>query len=196
MYLHLSLALLTPGILSSAMLCSATTIASNTAGMAGGLSGYVGQSFVVTPGSSYDDITLAFLGTSGQNLAVSTGFLFSSAYTGTPGALNASTAGLLGTASSAGGLYSFAPALTLTGGSTYYFYENGLFAGVTGNNIYTGGQAFFTTSSTTAYTSQGVSDNFRVTGDAVAATPEPASLALLGTGVLGIAGILKRRLTA
>ena len=40
---------------------------------------------------------------------------------------------------------------------------------------------------------QSVASGTIIASPAIAATPEPSSLALLGTGVLGVAGVIKRR---
>ena len=196
MRLRISMVLLALTALSSSSMCSAATIASNTAGNGAGNTGYVGQSFTIASGTNYDDITFAFLGSSSQNIASGTGYLFSSAYTGLVSALSPSDAGVLGTATVMNGVYTFASALTLTAGSTYYFYENAALVGVFGGNSYTGGQAYFANANTNGFEQQGVSNDFKVTGDAVAVTPEPSSFVLLGTGALGIVGVLKRRLLA
>jgi hypothetical protein len=83
--------------------------------------------------------------------------------------------------------------LTLTAGVEYYFYEDASIPGdISGDLPYSGGSGYYTFDSTSGYTAD-QTVNFLVTGDAVSPTPEPSSFVLLGTGLLGVAGALRRR---
>ncbi len=146
-------------------------------------------------------------------LAVGTGFLFSSAYTGTPAglsSLSSATPGFLGQAVTAGGFYIFDSNLTLAPGTQYFFYENAVInqggrsggpgvGGPTAGPVYLGGVAFFTfptsPNSNFVVDPSGFSANFRVTGSPVrASVPDGgASALLLGLG-LGALLISRRAL--
>jgi len=189
-------ALVAAAALSISLVAHAATLASDTAGPnVTGVSAYSGQSFTVAGTGTYDDITFNFYTSALAPYATGTGFLFSSAYSGTPNALSSSDPGYLGSASSSGGAYSFASSLDLTAGTQYFFYENGLIAAgaISGGAPLAGQGDAFALSATGDFlnTSQG-GTNFLVTGSA--ATPEPSTFALLGTGLLGFAGVLRRRL--
>ncbi len=189
--------------LSSAVCLHASTLsfASDAAQGNIGSSGtdaYYGQGFTVSGAGSYDDITFNFFtytsSTQETPYALGTGYLFSTPYAGTVAGLS-SGAGLLGSVAAANDVYTFASGLSLAAGSTYYFYEDGgvpdsTMGGVQPGSLYYtyGGSQNFTPLSdfSTAYA---------VNGNSLSAspTPEPSSFALLGTGLLGVAGVVRKR---
>ena len=198
-----------PSLAASFLLCLAsgsalasTVISSYTAGPDNNAnSNYFGEQFTVTASGSYNDITFSFFTPGGSAVAPGTGYLFSSPFTGTESQLSSTTTGLLGTAAGSGGAYSFGSGVDLVGGDTYFLYQDeslssGSIAG--GFTAPLDTAASFASTSGSAFSSlgDGSSWNYSVTGDAVPAnvTPEPSSIALLGTGLLGVAGVIRKRL--
>lgn len=154
---------------------------------------YVGQSF--TAGANANNITFNFYnGSDGPN-AAGLGYLFSSAYTGTPDGLSTSDAGFLGLGKADFGKYYFDPSLTLQEGVKYFFYSNFNFAA---GEIYGGygaanGNLFYTTPADGVFMSgDGLYLNYQV--DGLTVTPEPSAFLLLGSGLLGGVGMLRRKL--
>jgi hypothetical protein len=173
---------------------SASTLAESTADLgATTIDTYAGQSFTTVGTGSYDDITFNFFNGS-ADYAIGTGYLLSQAYNGIPGGLSSSTLGFLGSATASGGVYDFNSALTLVAGQQYFFYEDTIIptGSVTGDGVYAGGAGYSDFSSTNDFAGFGQSYDFLVTGQA-AATPEPSTFALLGTGLLGFFGATRRR---
>ncbi len=168
---------------------------------------YFGQSFTTTTATAENNIVFNWFSDvpATTPYALGTGFLLSSAYTGTPAGLNSATPGFLGQADAAGGFYTFDSSLTLFPGTQYFFYGNALIptGAKSGGNVYAGGTAFFSTSADVNFLTdpRGLSGNFRVTGSPVGASvPDGgASALLLGLGVgalLVIQRALGRRETA
>jgi hypothetical protein len=174
----------------------AVTIASNTAGTQSSTPGFDwGQSFTPVAGGPFDNIVFNLYDSTGAPDAAGTGFLLSSAYSGTPSALSSSTPGFLGSATASGGFYAFAPSLTLLSGTEYFFYENAPLGSILGNNLFSGNSYFFSLDNSIYANGAPNSINFTVTGTATV-TPEPSSLLLLGSGMLGLVGTARRKLRA
>ncbi len=169
---------------------------------------YYGQGFTVSGTGIFDNIRFSFLNVSGGDYAIGTGYLFTSPYTFAAATLASWAPGhAIATGLAVSGSYTFDPAVALTAGQTYYFYEDGTPA--QGHDFAFDSQAGTMYYNASAPVNGNVNVNFgnyhgttdfRVTGDAVGSvplassvTPELSSIALLGTGLLGVAGIGKRR---
>lgn len=173
-----------------------TTLASFTSGADGSDIFIPGVRVPVSGTGTYDHLTFNFYSDEPATTPTAFGtlFLLSTEYLGTPADLTTTTAGYLAQSQGImGGVYVFDPTVTLLRGQTYYFYANatGLTTGEGGlvdGGLYGSDQAtdpFHPTPSS--------EPNFRLAGQPVSATPEPVSLALLGTGLVGIAGATRKR---
>jgi hypothetical protein len=163
-----------------------------------GAPNHLGESFFAGGFGTFDNIAFNFFTPTGANYAIGTGYLFSTPYTGTPTGLNSSDPGFLGSAVAAGGAYTFSPTVELTSGTLYFFYENVLApGGAVGGAVPGPGDAeyLFSTGPSVDFTAESVaSANFQVTGSPVSTvTPEPSTVVLLRTGMLGIAGVIRKR---
>jgi hypothetical protein len=177
----------------------ADTLASFTVDTASiGDPNYLGESFFAGGFGTFDNIAFNFFSPTGADYAIGTGYLFSTPYTGTPTGLNSSDPGFLGSAVAAGGVYTFSPTVKLNSGTLYYFYENVLApSGAVAGAVPGPGDAkyLYSTGPSVDFAAESVaSADFLVAGWPVSAvTPEPAGVVLLGTGMLGIASVIRRR---
>ena len=177
-----------------------STFTTNNGVVAGG---FFGQAFTVSGTGSFTDIAFSFLKNGEAVPASGTGYIFASEYSGTPAGLGSSDYLASGTAS--GDAYDFGSSVTLVAGQTYYFYEfyeSGGLPGLVFNGDEAPGIGPFLASplaggSDIPFTTHlNQSADYLVTGSAAAAsvTPEPSGFLLLGTGLLGVAGVIKKRL--
>lgn len=172
-----------------------------------------GQSFTTAPGAGFDDVTFNFYTTTHiiappvpyyysvdpnypeKSFAIGTGYLFSQPYLGLNSNISSSAPGFLGSSVASGNLYTFDPALTLSGNTLYYFYENSYTP--TNTLIFSGGQVagdeFTDPFPDFHYQLDAFSSNYLVTGAPVTVTPEPSSVLLLSTALLTLGGTLRRR---
>lgn len=176
----------------------AATLAEFTPGTDNGGSDFAkGQSFTVSGSGAYTDITFNFF-LNGSPVAGGTGFLLSSAYSGTAAGLSSGTAGYLGSAVGAGGFYGFGSGVTLTAGVQYFLYSNAPFAvSGSGSGGYVGGALYDNGGSGGTFITYANQDwNFRVTGNPVSNTPDGGtSILMLGFG-LGLLAVARRGLAS
>jgi hypothetical protein len=151
-----------------------------------------GQSFTTPTGGPWSDVTFNFYDLTRTPYAAGTGYLFATAYSGTPANLGA--AGALAVSGVAdGSVYRFGPSFRLRSGTQYFFYEDAAMRLLGGGTGQIGGTSVFTQSGTGNFASAGGRNaNFKVTGSVVA-VPEPASWAMFVTGFASLGAISRRR---
>ena len=177
---------------------SATVVAESTVVISSGGPVFVGQSFTVLGSGSFTNIVANFFSDEPAStpLAAGTGFLLSTAYTGSAGALSSSTPGYLGQAVGSGGLYSFGSSVTLVAGTQYFLLSNEAMtlSGSTAES-YAGGILSLSSSSSNNFTiAPGQDAAFRISGTAASSTPDGGStLALLGLALGAVAVVRRKR---
>jgi hypothetical protein len=184
--MRLAIGALAAGLMlfSSVRTATASSIAINTGG--GAISAgefYWGQDFTTAAGGGWDTLTFNFFSDvpATTPIAAGTAFILTQEYLGTPAALSSLTPGFVAASTGvSGGEWVFNAAVTLAGNTHYWIYENALLQ-LSGNNNVPGQQYYF--SSGGNFSGAGNDINYELSGNAVAAVPEPASLLLLGSGV-------------
>lgn len=154
-----------------------------------------GQGVTTPVGGPWTDIQFSWIRSSdGSRLAEGSLFLLSSAYSGTPANLSASTAGFIAVGTVAGGgvgtSYTFDPSVTLQPNTQYFFYSNNRPGGVgavdiDGSGAYPGGSRYGSANGTGAFSARPGTVSFVLEG--VTAVPEPAETATISLG-LALAG--------
>ena len=179
----------------------ATVLAENYNGfdMPGGDRYYYGQSFTVEGTGAFNNVTISFFTGYGASIPSASGniYLYSSALTGTVSDLGKG-ANFLGSAAAANNMFSFAPSLTVNGGTKYYAYLDAETpsAQFSRTNPYLGGEMFEASRGTGLKYQQFSSFDFRfgIGGSPMtAAVPEPASWAMMLIGFGALGGALRNR---
>ncbi len=157
---------------------------------ASGFNAYVGQSVTTAAGGPFDVIQFNFDDFNGNPTASGNLFIFTQAYTGPPSGLSSSATGFLAESTgTSGGVYQFAPTVTLDGSTQYFFYTQDVVEVEAGYG-YTGGTGYLSFSSDADFRPANFSASaaFLLTGTPVAASvPEPSSAVLAGVGAATLA---------
>jgi hypothetical protein len=162
----------------------------------------LGQSLTTPAGGPWNNLTFNWFNTGGapnpgtpNPIAVGTLFLLSQEYLGTPGALNAATAGYIAQSQNiASGMYVFGPGATIQPNTTYFFYTNQTVPNNSGDGDVIPGSAYGNVGSGGTYvklpggTLGGVDARFRLQGSVV---PEPHA-GLLAMAI-SLAALARRR---
>ena len=134
----------TPGSVQT--LLDVTTGLDVTSGETGTFN-WVGQSFVVRESGTFSELRFNFYSFQKTPVAFGTLYLLTQEHLGVPGGLHPSTPGLLARSeTTAGGIYTFAPSVTITGGTKYWVYTDtqGSFASSFDTDIYPDGDMYVT----------------------------------------------------
>lgn len=153
---------------------------------------FPGQSLTTPPGGSWNNLIFNWFAIDGTPTAAGMLYLFTQEYLGTPPDLSSGAPGLLAVSSPAsGGMYVFAPTVTLYGATQYYFYSDTSLT-LTGSqvDILPGGDIYAAFTSDANFSKfAGQDANFILASDAV---PEPSWLVLMGAGLFGIVAFARR----
>lgn len=202
--------LLSATVLSASLAAHADSIAGRSGGTLAGVITYSPQAASFTITQTYTDVSIsAYL--SAANLVMpgqGTVYLTDQIGPGTTVANQISSIALSGVGFAPLTTTDLFSGLTL-GPGTYYIVTDSNTGGRLGWDDFTGNTDLASTGNTTntdlngtdnggyppanTFTSQGTFEDFDVSTPATTVTPEPSGLVLMGTGLLGVAGLLKRR---
>jgi hypothetical protein len=138
----------------------------------------LGQSLMTPAGGPWNNLTFNWFDSASNPIATGTLFLLNQEYLGTPGALGTATPGYIAQSQSiAGGMYIFAPDISIQPTTMYFYYTNQTVPNNTGDgNVITGSAYADVGNGGTYISAPGEFDaRFRLQGSVV---PEPCSLAI------------------
>jgi hypothetical protein len=156
---------------------------------------FTGQSVTTPAGGPFDNITFNFFSDTAATTPAAAGdlFILTQQYLGLPGGLSSATPGFLAESTGiSGGIYQFAPSVTLQGGTQYFFYTDAQFqTAFAVPGTYAGGIMYFTTAGNELYEAHTTLDAaFRLSGTAV---PEPWTAVGAVTGAVCVLAYARLR---
>jgi hypothetical protein len=183
------------GIIAAWQLSAGTIVQDVTGTTSSGFAAYWGVNFVTPAGGPWNDLTFNFYADSGVTVPSAAGnlYLLSAPYTGAPDALSTGVSGFIAEASVSGGVWTFAPSVTVAAGTQYYVFDDtALMISGLGSGPET---VYYTTDPDDAFGLLGlVAINYNFSGAVVPSSgaPEPTTLLLMAPALLLV---LRRRLT-